>query len=158
MIVSAAIIGIVISVVRNASRITENATIRTVTQLAIFRRDRMDKYESCDDCIYSDVEESVCVQMLCIHAVPRLRERYIPKESVKEADLQPMCLTGFHDILTPSARNAEDEERERSSSARGAGGGWCNDGHIIIHCRLRGRRSDHNCAGSIGGGRLRGAT
>ena len=66
--------------------------------------------------------------------------------------------TGYHATSTASALNAEDEERERLSSASGAGGGWCNDGHIIIHCRLRGRRSDHNCAGSIGGGRLGGAT
>ena len=46
----------------------------------------MDKYESCDDCIYSDVEESVCVQLKCVHAYALrtgLRDRYIPKESVR---------------------------------------------------------------------------
>ena len=44
----------------------------------------MDKFESCDDCIYCDVEVSVCVQMLCIHAVTGLRDRYVPKESVRK--------------------------------------------------------------------------
>ena len=40
-------------------------------------------YESCGDCIYFDAEESVCVQMLCIHAIHGLKERYVPKESVR---------------------------------------------------------------------------
>lgn len=42
----------------------------------------MSKYESCDYCIYSDAEESVCVQLKCIHAFALrdgLRERYTPK-------------------------------------------------------------------------------
>ena len=80
------IIGNVISVVRNASRITENVLIPIVTRWGIFRRDRMDKFESCDDCIYSDVGESVCIQMQCIHAFALnggLRERYIPKADAR---------------------------------------------------------------------------
>ena len=42
-----------------------------------------EQFESCDDCIYSDVEESVCVQMQCIHAFALrggLRERFIPRQ------------------------------------------------------------------------------
>lgn len=82
MIANVVIIGNVISVVQDASRNTGNAPIPIATRWGIFRRGRMDKYESCDDCIYSDVEESVCVQMQCIHAFALrggLRERYTPK-------------------------------------------------------------------------------
>jgi hypothetical protein len=42
----------------------------------------MVEFESCDNCIYSDVEESECIQMQCIHAFALrggLRERYVPK-------------------------------------------------------------------------------
>ena len=47
----------------------------------------MVEFESCDDCIYSDAEESVCVQLKCIHAFALrvgLRDRYVPKESVRK--------------------------------------------------------------------------
>lgn len=82
MIANVVITGNVVSVIRNASRNTGNVPIPIAIRWGIFRRDRMDKFESCDDCIYSDVEESVCVQMQCIHAFALrggLRERYIPK-------------------------------------------------------------------------------
>lgn len=53
----------------------------------------MDKYESCDDCIYSDVEESVCVQLRCIHAFALrggLRERYVPKATTDTSHWIPL--------------------------------------------------------------------
>ena len=48
------------------------------------------QFESCDDCIYSDVEESVCVQLKCIHAVGGLSERYTPKATADTSEWIPL--------------------------------------------------------------------
>ena len=46
----------------------------------------MVEFESCSNCIYSDADEAVCIQLQCIHAGSVLKECYVPKQAFKEAD------------------------------------------------------------------------
>ena len=42
-------------------------------------------FESCDNCIYSDDSEEMCILRRCIHAVFLLKECYVPKPQTPDA-------------------------------------------------------------------------
>ena len=41
-----------------------------------------DDFESCNDCIYSEDTEEICILRRCAHAIKRLKECYKPRPSI----------------------------------------------------------------------------